>query len=155
MKFNLREKLHQAREGATATIAIGVLKADQAAQDAIEKLGKLGDSARTKANEIGAAATQTAQQVRTNVETNVDRAKEAARQKTQAVKNKTVQTLGQIGEKIEQTTADAAKATKKFGKQTRAKLDFTKNAEKPAAPQKKPAAMKAKKITPNKKAPKR
>lgn len=153
MKFNLREKLHQAREGATATIAIGVLKADKAAQDAIEKLGKLGDSARNKANEIGAAATKTATDIRTNVETNVDRAKEAVTQKTQAVKDKTVETLGQIGEKIEKTTADAAKATKKFGKNTRAKLDFSKAAEKPAAP-KKAAAMKAKKITATKKAPK-
>ena len=149
MKFNLREKLHQAREGATATLAIGVLKADQAAHEAIEKLGKLGDRARAKANEVGEAASQKASDVRNAVTSTVDATKENIAKTTEGVKQKTVATLGTLGDKIEQKTAESSKATKVFGKAARKKLDFTK-----AAAPKKPAAMKAKKITPNKKAPK-
>ncbi|MEZ0261881.1 MAG: hypothetical protein ACAH80_12790 [Alphaproteobacteria bacterium] len=151
MKFNLREKLHQAREGATATLAIGVLKADEAARDAIENLGKLGDRARAKANEVGNAASQKASDVRNAVTSTVDATKENIAKTTEGVKQKTVATLGQLGDKIEQKTSEAAKATKGFGKAARKKLNFSE-----AAKPKKVATIKAKpaKITATKKAQK-
>jgi hypothetical protein len=138
MKFNLREKLQQTREAATVTLAIGVLKADDAAREAIEKLGKLGDRARAKANAVGDAASQKAAEIRTTVATTVDATKESLRETTEGVKQKTLVTLGQLGDRIEEQTSEAAKATKGFGKKARAKLNFAE-----AAKPKKAAAMKA------------
>ena len=121
MKFNLKEKLQQAKDAGTAALGVAVISMDAAAERALGKLGELQDATARKTGEI-----------RAKVGEKVDATKEALQEKTAVVKEKTVTGLGKLGDAIEDKASKVSVVAAAFGKSARNRLNLRK--EEPVAP---------------------
>lgn len=113
MKFNLKEKLQQAKDAGTAALTISIIAADNMADRAIEKLGDLQDAAGRKTGEI-----------RMIVSEKVGQTKDAIKSRTDAVKEKTVTNLGKLGDAIEEKAEKVSSVAAEFGKNARKRLNL-------------------------------
>ncbi|TAL33850.1 MAG: hypothetical protein EPN97_08810 [Alphaproteobacteria bacterium] len=113
MKFNLKEKLQQAKDAGTAALTISIIAVDSAADRAIEKLGDLQDAAGRKTGEI-----------RMIVGEKVDQTKDAIKTRTDVVKEKTVTNLGRLGDAIEEKASKVSSVAAEFGKNARKRLNL-------------------------------
>lgn len=120
MKFNLKEKLQQAKDAGTAALTIAVLTVDGAADRALEKLGEVQDAAGKKTGEI-----------RVKVGEKVGETRDALKQKTDVVKEKTLVNLGKLGDAIEEKATQVSVVAAQFGKNAKSRLNP--RAEAPAA----------------------
>lgn len=113
MKFNLKEKLQQAKDAGTAALTISIIAVDSAADRAIEKLGDLQNAAGRKTGEI-----------RMIVGEKVDQTRDAIKTRTDGVKEKTVTNLGRLGDAIEETASKVSSVAAEFGKNARKRLNL-------------------------------
>src|SRR5438045_3884124 len=113
MKFNLKEKLQQAKDAGTAALGITVIAVDVAADRAIEKFGELQDATARKTGEI-----------RAKVGEKVDATKEVIKEKTDVAKEKTVTGLGKIGDAIGNGAGKVSTLAAQFGKSARNRLNL-------------------------------
>jgi hypothetical protein len=123
MKFNLKEKLQQARDVGTTALSVAVISFDNAAGRAIEKLTDLQEAAGRKTGEI-----------RTVVSEKVDHTREVIKGKTDVVKEKAVTNLGKLGDAIEENAGKVSSVAAEFGKNARNRLNLRKPAPVEAAP---------------------
>jgi hypothetical protein len=138
MKFNLKDKLRQAKDAGTAALSIAVLTVDAAADRALDKLSDLQDAAGRKTDAL-----------RTAVGEKVDLTKEVIKGGTEIVKEKTVTNLGKIGDAIETRALQVGSAATAFGKSARSRLNLRK--EQPVAEEVATAAVKTATKKPGKK----
>lgn len=115
MKFNLKEKLQQAKDAGTAALGIAVITMDAAADRALEKLGEVQDATVRKTGEI-----------RARVGEKVDATKEVIQEKTAVVKERTVTGLGKLGEAIESNASKVSVVAAQFGESARRRLNLRK-----------------------------
>jgi hypothetical protein len=113
MKFNLKEKLQQAKDAGTAALTISIIAVDGAADRALERLGDLQDAAGRKTGEIRMAVSE-----------KVGQTKDALKTRTDAVREKTVTNLGKLGDAIEEKATKVGSVAAEFGKSARKRLNL-------------------------------
>lgn len=115
MKFNLKEKLQQAKDAGAAALSIGMISAATAADRAKEKVSELQDATARKTGEI-----------RMIVGMTVDATKEAIKEKADTAKENTVTGLGKLGDAIEARADKVSALAAQFGKSARNRLNLRK-----------------------------